>query len=76
MASRVKDLNGAEPIGWKTRIDRCPPDCGGADYDEIEYVPVCPSCGYEFSYIDHDNFCRNCGQKLWWKVERPVVLDG
>lgn len=48
----------------------CPPDCGGAEFDEYGDIPHCPSCDYEFSKnlneCFHD-YCHKCGQKLEWK---------
>jgi hypothetical protein len=44
----------------------------GDGYDdkvEIDYdTAYCPVCNhvYEVDYDTHDNYCRNCGQKLDW----------
>lgn len=70
----VRDLNGAKPIEFKTKINCCPPDCGGEDFDEIEYVPVCPNCNKEFDY-PIPNYCPNCGQKLYGKVKYPRLIE-
>lgn len=49
------------------------PEYEGDGYDdngEIVYdAAYCPICHqyYELDYDDHDNYCRNCGQKLDWR---------
>lgn len=49
------------------------PEYEGDGYDdegEIVYdTAYCPVCHheYEVDYDDHDNYCRNCGQKLDWE---------
>ena len=71
----LSHLKGALPVTWKYEIDICPPDCGGADFDEIEYAPHCPKCEEELETIPRYNFCPRCGQKLWWHVKYPRILD-
>jgi len=69
----AKELDGALPILWKYDVDVCPPDCGGEDFDEVIYVPICPKCKEEIKYSV--NYCTYCGQKLWKKVRHPEILD-
>lgn len=43
---------------------------GYDDEGELVYdTAYCPICHheYEVDYDDHDNYCRNCGQKLDWE---------
>ena len=44
---------------------RCPPDCGGAEFDEYGDVYHCPTCDREISY-SLDDVCR-CGQIINWR---------
>lgn len=67
-------LEGALPVAWKYEIIICPPDCGGADSDEIEYRPRCPKCDKHLNILTKYNFCPHCGQKLWWHVKYPRIL--
>lgn len=69
----ITDLNGGKPVIFKTVIKCCPPDCGGKEYDEIEYAPFCPVCGRNFNNSSHDKFCRDCGTKLYWPVKWPIM---
>ena len=72
----VKDLNGAQPVVWKPVIDYAAPDCGGADCDEIDYVPCCPTCGKVFrGMIGITNYCPECGTKLWKNYFKPDIMD-
>ena len=41
-------------------------DEGHLIYDKA-YCPCCRQ-EYEVDYDNHDNYCRNCGQKLSWNV--------
>ena len=41
-------------------------DEGNLIYDKA-YCPCCRQ-EYEVDYDNHDNYCRNCGQKLNWEV--------
>ncbi len=66
-------LNGAKVPIFKCKIKLAAPDCGGEDYDEIEYAPFCPKCDYEFEDFSHYNFCPNCGTKMWWGVTYPDI---
>ena len=54
------------PIYKQECVYLCPPDCGGAEFDEYEEVPHCPSCSKIFDRFPKDNYCKNCGQKLKW----------
>ena len=69
----VRDLNGGKPIVFKTVVSYCPPDCGGADEDEIDYEAFCPVCDRRFDDLDHDKFCRECGTKLYWPAKWPII---
>ncbi len=69
----VNDLNGAKPVVWKPEITLCPPDCGGKDYDEIDYEAHCPECDRAFTPTDRFNFCPTCGTKIWLNVTAPVI---
>lgn len=40
---------------------RCPPDCGGEEYDEYGDVPHCPSCDRVLHSLD--DICK-CGQRI------------
>lgn len=71
----VRDLNNGKPVIFKAVIDECPPDCGGADEDEIEYAAFCPNCDRQFAHLDQDNYCRNCGTRLYWSVRWPCFDD-
>ena len=71
----ISKLNGAIPIAFKLVILKCPQDCGGADFDEIDYVPICPSCNRRFGALERDERCKVCGQKLYWDVESPKIID-
>lgn len=73
MSVRIAELKGALPVSWKYRIEICPPDCGGPDFDEIEYQAECPKCSRELD--NATNYCPNCGQKLWWHVTEPEILE-
>ena len=70
MTVYVKSLEGAIPVNFKTKIDYCPPDCGGEDEDTYKYVPCCPKCDKNLETHRY-NFCPDCGQKLYWNVEFP-----
>lgn len=68
----VRDLAGGKPPIFKTVIRLCAPDCGGAEYDEIEYAPFCPECNRQFGWsYGNDKFCRDCGTKIFWDVKWP-----
>lgn len=41
----------------------CPPDCGGAEFDEYGLVPHCPECGKRFNDFVPD-FCPECGKPI------------
>lgn len=41
---------------------RCPPDCGGHEYDEYGDIPHCPQCDAELQ--GNEDVCRYCGQAL------------
>lgn len=69
----VCDLDGAKPVTFKIIDILCPPDCGGKDEDKVEYAAFCPVCNHQFDNLDRDNFCRNCGTKLYWPVKWPVL---
>lgn len=72
----VNELDGALPVSFKLGIYLCPPDCGGADFDEYYYSPHCPNCDHDFkNSISRTPFCPYCGQKLWWHVKYPRILD-
>lgn len=71
----LRNLDNARPVTWKYGVIINPPDCGGAYYDEIEYRPHCPKCDEELETIPKYKFCPNCGQKLWWHVKYPRILD-
>ena len=66
----VRDLKGGKPPVFKTIKHLCAPDCGGEDYDEIEYAPFCSECDKHF-YSCGDKFCSNCGTKIFWDVTWP-----
>ena len=44
---------------------RCPPDCGGEEFDEYGDIYHCPNCDRELSY-SLDDVCR-CGQAIDWR---------
>ena len=67
-----RDLNNGKPPVFKIVEILCPPDCGGADEDEIEYAAFCPNCDRHFG-LDKDNYCRDCGTKLFWNVKWPEI---
>ena len=69
----VNDLNGAMLVTWKTKITFCPPDCGGEEFDEIDYEAHCPVCDRTFVSTDKFNFCPTCGTKIWLNVEAPII---
>lgn len=50
----------------------CPPDCGGAEFDEYDYVAHCPSCNTELPELPRPNYCAKCGQKLGWNA-RTII---
>lgn len=41
----------------------CPPDCGGAEFDEYGFVPHCPECGERFDNPT-PNLCPKCGKAI------------
>ena len=69
----IKELKGARPVDYIFETTSyCPPDCGGQEYDEGDYVPHCPKC-----HISLDNeikFCSECGTKLYWGYGRPQII--
>jgi len=72
----VSDLNGGRPIEFTTMIEPCPPDCGGEEYDEIEYVALCPFCHTPLEErIGRPKYCPECGTKLYWEVKWPVFKE-
>lgn len=71
----VKYLDNAKLVIWKPEIDLCPPDCGGEEYDTIDYAPHCPMCDKKFEYPSITNYCPDCGTKLWGKYKAPIIKD-
>lgn len=41
-------------------------DDNGENVYDTAYCPICRN-RYEVDYDNHDNYCRNCGQKLDWR---------
>lgn len=66
--------DGAEPVIWKPVIEYVALDCGGRDFDEIDYKPFCPKCGKELDLFI-SNYCPNCGTKLWKHYRWPSVVE-
>lgn len=71
----VNDLDGAKLVVWKPKMIYCPPDCGGKDYDEIDYEAHCPECDRAFTSTDGFNFYPTCGTKIWLNVTAPVIQN-
>lgn len=71
----VRNLDNAQPVVWKPKINLCPQDCGGVEYDTINYVPHCPTCDKEFEHSFITNYCPNCGTKLWGQYKAPIILE-
>lgn len=69
----IRDLKRGKPPIFRTVDIPCPPDCGGEDEDEIEYAAFCPVCDRQFGDLDRDNYCRDCGTKLFWPVKWPEL---
>lgn len=69
----LKDLEGAEVAIWKPVIKYAAPDCGGKDFDEIDYKPFCPKCGKKLDLFS--NYCPDCGTKLWKHYKWPSVVE-
>ena len=70
----ISNLDGGKPVIFKPVYSLNPPDCGGKDYDEVDYAPFCPECGRRFYSLEYDKYCRDCGTKLYWKVKWPKFL--
>lgn len=71
-ASAVEEASNA----WNKRANKeeaLEPEYEGDGYDDkgelIYDMAYCPICHYEYEvdYDTHDNYCRNCGQKLDWR---------
>ena len=67
----IKELNGANPVDYKFKVSYCPPDCGGEELDEGEYAPYCPCCHTDLELHEHENYCYECGTKLYWEYNYP-----
>ena len=70
-------LNGAKPVIFKPHYDLCPNDCGGEDFDTVEYEAHCPTCDKQFSddELFAINYCSNCGTKLWKHYKYPQLIE-
>lgn len=69
------ELNGRTPVAFEPIMLACPPDCGGTDFDEVVYAPVCPKCRHRFGALERDEVCKNCGTKLFWNILPPYLLS-
>lgn len=56
----VERMKSKKPIMRYGCIYRCPPDCGGKEFDEYGDVPHCPTCNRVLHSLD--DICK-CGQK-------------
>lgn len=59
----VERMKPKKPIMRYGCIYRCPPDCGGKEFDEYGDVPHCPTCNRVLHSLD--DICK-CGQKIDW----------
>ena len=72
----IKDLNGAKPVDYKFETTLfCPPDCGGEEEDIGEYVAYCPECHKNIDKRFGENYCYNCGTKLFWGYKVVEIED-
>ncbi|MBQ6319548.1 MAG: hypothetical protein IJI23_07205 [Lachnospiraceae bacterium] len=69
----ISELDGAKLVVWKPKTIFCPPDCGGEEFDKVDYEAHCPECDRAFTSTDNFKFCPNCGTKIWLEVSAPVV---
>ncbi len=69
----ANDLDGAKLVVWKPKTVLCPPDCGGAEFDEVGYEAHCPNCDRPFGSLDTFKFCPDCGTKIWLDVSAPII---
>lgn len=62
----VERMKPKKPVVKYGCTFRCPPDCGGEEFDEYGDVYHCPNCDRELSY-SLDDVCR-CGQAIDWRI--------
>lgn len=62
----VERMKPTKPVVKYGCTFRCPPDCGGEEFDEYGDVYHCPNCDRELSY-SIDDVCR-CGQAIDWRI--------